>query len=160
MEVKSLIHSHPLIPPLPAYPSATFHAPFPENRWTLDSFSVHISLRTGHSEDAVPPRGNVVTLLHLLFFSYLFRLKIFIVFFLNAFPVSWLAVPGNASGAGGVDAKLNVVLESVKLVFPTGWVISSFQYSYTYFHLVVCLFLVILTNSTLPFQNSNSRMLA
>ena len=47
------------------------------------------------------------------------------------FAESVIGAAGVNTGAVGVDAKLIVVLESVELNFPKGWVISAFQGSYS-----------------------------
>ena len=65
---------------------------------------------------------------------------------LKIFAESVLGAAGVNTGAVGVDAKLIVVLESVELNFPMGWVISAFQCTCSSYGVNLCFSSVILTN--------------
>ena len=61
-----------------------------------------------------------------------------------------IGAAGDAPGAVGVDAKLIVVLESVELIFPMGWVISAFHDTCSFYGVKYCFSSVILTNYYAP----------
>ena len=77
------------------------------------------------------------------FSAFCFLVEKSLVFF-KILPESVIGAAGVGTGAVGVDAKLIVVLDSVKLVFPRGWVISSLQCSYSYRGVNFCVSSVIL----------------